>query len=498
MRSTVVFFMMILALQLRGQYYPDARRDYIWNFGYDDGPTHGGIIFDFNTSPMTVSYPDQEVDFVFTNASMCSPEGDLLFYTNGKQVANHNRVKMPHGDSLNYGFAYNYWDEFGYRIPYGAIALPYPGSPERYVIIHEKWCEDFNCGISELLATTVDMTLDGGLGDVTEKNFPVIVDSLDMGLLSACRHANGRDWWIIAQRQFYDWYYILLLSPQGINLWQLKKFSETRVRENLVNGSFVFSTNGTKIIKSSATYVSQNELMEILHFDRCYGNLIKYQEFYCGSNSGIAGKAVSPDSRYLYVTKGRELQQYDLEAQNIEATKHIIHYLPNTDHFSSCILAPDGKIYFQHSHNNLCMSVVNHPDLYGSTCDFQLNAVCLSRYSTFIPNFPHFRLGRIAGSECDTIPWMHTEDVYKEQFHLTVSPNPVHDMLTLDINGPFDAGEMEFSLYNLTGQQVKKYRIAPWQSILREPVNDLAEGVYTGVLIKNNRSAGRVKVVVVR
>jgi len=497
MRSFVIFFVMILALQVQGQYYPDARRDYIWNFGYDDGPLHGGIVFDFNTSPMTVSYPDQEVDLCETNASICSPEGDLLFYTNGKQVANRNRVKMPHGDSLNFGFLYDLWN-FGYGVYYGAISLPFPGSQERYVILHEKWCEDHYCGISELLATTVDMSLDGGLGDVVEKNIPVVVDSLDVGLLSACRHANGRDWWIIVQRQFFDWYYIFLLSPQGINLWNLKKFSEIRTRERLYGGGITFSPDGSLMIKSSAGLTNQNELVEIFQFDRCHGDFFKYQEFYCGDTSGIAGKAVSSNSRFLYITKRRELQQYDLQADNIEASRQIIHYLPNTDQFASCILAPDGKIYCLHSHANMCMSVVNCPDSSGSNCDFQLSAVCLNRYSTLFPNFPHFRLGRIAGSECDTIPWMHAENIHTEQFSLTVRPNPVIDMLTLDINGPFHPGEMEFRLFNTTGQQVRKYRIAPWQSILRESVNDLAEGVYTGVLIKNNRSAGIVKVVVVR
>jgi hypothetical protein len=40
------------------------------------------------------------------------------------------------------------------------------------------------------------MTLDNGLGAVVSKNNILFSDSLTMNLF-ACRHANGRDWWLM-------------------------------------------------------------------------------------------------------------------------------------------------------------------------------------------------------------------------------------------------------------------------------------------------------------
>ena len=41
-------------------------------------------------------------------------------------------------------------------------------------------------------------------------------DTLDFGKLSACRHANGRDWWIIVARYTFNEFHRFLLTPTGL------------------------------------------------------------------------------------------------------------------------------------------------------------------------------------------------------------------------------------------------------------------------------------------
>ncbi len=62
------------------------------------------------------------------------------------------------------------------------------------------------------------MNLNGGLGGVPlgQKNQIAINDTLMPGM-AACKHANGRDWWIIAFKDNSDIVYKFLLSPTGIS-----------------------------------------------------------------------------------------------------------------------------------------------------------------------------------------------------------------------------------------------------------------------------------------
>ena len=58
------------------------------------------------------------------------------------------------------------------------------------------------------------MTKDGGLGavDSTQKYIVAIQDTMNGGI-AACRHANGRDWWVVAQKHDTDTIYKILFSP---------------------------------------------------------------------------------------------------------------------------------------------------------------------------------------------------------------------------------------------------------------------------------------------
>ncbi|MEZ5067451.1 MAG: hypothetical protein R2847_02750 [Bacteroidia bacterium] len=59
------------------------------------------------------------------------------------------------------------------------------------------------------------MSLDSGRGAVTAKNQIAFSDSLISGI-SACKHANGRDWWVAVLKDSSDIIYTLLLTPNGI------------------------------------------------------------------------------------------------------------------------------------------------------------------------------------------------------------------------------------------------------------------------------------------
>ena len=50
---------------------------------------------------------------------------------------------------------------------------------------------------TEIYYSVIDISLNGGLGEVISKNNIALTGLFGWGL-SACKHANGRDWWVFA------------------------------------------------------------------------------------------------------------------------------------------------------------------------------------------------------------------------------------------------------------------------------------------------------------
>ena len=65
-------------------------------------------------------------------------------------------------------------------------------------------------------------------------------------------------------------------------------------------------------------------------------------------------------------------------------------------------LAPDGKIYSCATNGVNYLHVIHSPD--EENCQYQQHGIKLPKYNGFsVPNFPHYRLGPLDGSSCDTL-----------------------------------------------------------------------------------------------
>ncbi len=122
------------------------------------------------------------------------------------------------------------------------------------------------------------------------------------------------------------------------------------------------------------------------------------------------GVGFSPNSKYLYFNTNTTLLQYDLEAEDIEASKdtiavydgYISTFLPTT--FFLQQLAPDGKIYLSCTNTVDVLHVIHNPDEAGQACNMEQHGTQLPTLNLFsIPNFPNYRLGPLDGSPCDTL-----------------------------------------------------------------------------------------------
>jgi hypothetical protein len=149
----------------------------------------------------------------------------------------------------------------------------------------------------DLRYSLVDMSANNGAGKVVEQKKVIINQRLDYGKIRACRHANGRDWWILVNKFVDNAYYRLLLDPQGL---QLDGLQEIGTISELGLGQAVFSPDGNWYARINPIKYAEPYYLDIFRFDRCSGMLYDPVQYLIDFANTIAGLAISQDSRYLY------------------------------------------------------------------------------------------------------------------------------------------------------------------------------------------------------
>lgn len=426
------------------------KHDYIWKTGYGNAPNSvwsGGVDIDFNVSPPDTSWIHRRIDFLNNSATVCDAQGNFLFSSNGCVIAGGDDLNLINGDSLNPGY---YFNEFcdttsGYSTGYPTVQdiffLPHPADTNLYYLIHAGigyWepPQGFGGMNEHLYYTLLDKRLDNGRGDVVLKNQVIVHDTMSMSSISAVRHANGEDWWIITNQQRSDNYIFVRLNAEGFyesHRQEIGGFNQ----EDGQSGQNNFSPDGNWF----ARFGRINGL--ILHrFNRCEGSLHEplYDEVPMAQDSSIStgGVVFSPNSRMLYLVTNLWIDQYDLWADDIIGSKMRVatwdgtlvppsnaaaaFYLPQ--------LGPDGKIYISCINTVSYLHVIENPNERGFACDInQLGLVLPAFNGLLIPYFPNYRLGPLEPGGCDSL-LTGTREVRLEE-ELLLYPNPGNGWIQL-------------------------------------------------------------------
>jgi PKD repeat protein len=389
------------------------KHDYVWLMGYDTSlivPGGDGLVMDFNETPVFIYYEQRDMNFQRTNASICDTAGNLLFYTNGIYIANAQHEPMENGEGLNPGQLTSDFAQYGQPVPQAALILPLPESDSIFLLIHlnREYTGVVNPSTitEELFYSKIDISANNGDGKVLEKNQLILNDTLDSGKLTTVRHANGRDWWLLVQKYDTNLFYRFLITPEGII-----QMSFQQIGDNLYSGlgQSVFSPDGSKYVHFTTKNIALGQFVNIFNFDRCTGLLSDPRYVTYNDTAWAGGVAVSPNSRYLYVSSYLYVYQFDLQAEDIAASKDTVavydgFQAPFPTRFFMAQLAPDGKIYLNATNGVNILHVIHDPDQPGAACNFEQHGVQLPTYNAFsLPNFPNYRLGPLEGSLCDTL-----------------------------------------------------------------------------------------------
>ncbi len=447
----------------------------------------GRLFFDSTSYQYQTEY--RKMSFDGTQGNICDAQGNFLMSSNGVWIANANNDTMLNGSGLNPGYFVNSWPN-GLLITNGNLFLPTPGDSSSVTLFHQTEVNSTstNCNLSY---SQIDMTLDGGLGGVVSKNNIIINDSLTWGI-TACKHANGRDWWIIAMKDSSDTVKVVLFTPNGvekIESYALNFFPRTYK----VVSQICFSRSGN--LFAYHTYdnaVDRNSSIILVDFDRCSGTFSNTRSIPITYGSYLWGVIFSPNSQYLYTNSANYIYQINISNLSIDTVAvydGFSYPIPSAaTTFMHEYLAANGKIYLTTGNGTQHLHEINFPDSAGLACDVQQHAVSLGVWNfRSAPNHPNYNLGPVVGSVCDTLGVGLQE--MQHDFHFGISPNPVVDgRFKITYLLPQNkAGRLD--VYSLTGQRVYSQPLPPWSTLQFIQLPDVASGIYTAVISSDKERA---------
>ncbi|MFN0173941.1 MAG: PKD domain-containing protein [Saprospiraceae bacterium] len=389
------------------------KHDFNWILGTpnNSNPYIGGNLIDFGHGNLLIQDRDLPVDMWYP--SIISDEsGRLEFYANGCKIFNREDILLENGDEINAGDIYeSYCNDPGSSVGYpsyqGHLLLPYPDHPNQYFYFH-TWVDDVYLA-RKLLYSLVDMNANGGLGKVEAKNQLILEDTLSWAI-TATRHANGRDWWIVTARDTSSLYYVIKLDNGGVHTPNIQIPDSSWIPGHVVALSNVFSSDGSKFVRFGG---DSPTAFRMYHFDRCNGQFydpvtIHLPDTICYGPWGC----FSPNSRFLYVqNNGDKLYQFDTWASDINASIQLVGIYDGfkgmyglSTRFNSLTLGPDQRIYMSCRSGVNFVHTIHHPDEPGLQCDFRQHDLELfSPYPFYLSNMPFYRLYNLQGSSCDSL-----------------------------------------------------------------------------------------------
>ncbi|HMQ97313.1 MAG TPA: T9SS type A sorting domain-containing protein, partial [Candidatus Nanoperiomorbaceae bacterium] len=472
--------------------------DYNWFLGYDYDLSIEGIegsYMNFHETPPVIS-PIVLGGIMGPSSAVISDSlGVLQFYTDGCHIYNPAHQIMENGDTINPGEVFDIQcdsDALGYTAgTQSCLILPDPGHARRYYLFHKHisyvYDSIFDVVSDTLFYSLVDMSFNGGLGRVVEKNVPLLWTPLTYGQLTAVKHANGRDWWIVNGGDQNNTYYKFLLDAEGVQTIPFQVIGNEASFNGSGGGQACFSPDGRYYARHSAP-----DGVFLFDFDRQTGMFSNFQHLMAPTQSFRAGIAFSPSSRFLYACTRDTIYQFDLEAPDIGHSRMVVAAFDGFQDFFNVTffnaqLAPDCKIYINSFSGVSYLHVIHQPDDPGLDCQVEQHAVQLPyRYARGMPFYPNYRLGPLVSGQVPDPPCYGQVDMTSTEetapaphapMEVRLYPNPARDVVVLEWPQPLEQ-EVAVSVYDLYGRLRLEKRLEAGKNTLVLETTSLENGVF--------------------
>lgn len=334
--------------------------------------------------------------------------GELLFYTNGRNIWDRQHQLMPGSNEFP--------DPCHSAISQPTLIVPVPGNEHLYYVFSIRFsppADVYNCTFGyidgnsitdyscEVRYSVVDMRQNAGMGDIVATGKNALLQKNTTEKITAVPHSNGRDYWLLTHEWNSDAFYVYLISAAGIAPPLVQRIGSEhksslyagRISNSEISGMMKASPDGTKL--ACAVNFETERPFDLFNFDPTTGVLSHYVSL--GNLEAQYGVSFSPDNSKLYVSclnpRGTPykdvIRQYNLAAGSREAViasgKSIIQGNPNTNiaphqlgtSYYDLQIGLDGKIYGTSYHvysssyvaGGKTMLVIGKPNEPGFNCE---------------------------------------------------------------------------------------------------------------------------------
>lgn len=380
-------------------------------------------------------------------STISDADGNLLFYTDGRNVWDRNHVLMPNGN-YNMGTGLN-GDPSSTQ---SGIIVPKKDSPDIYYIFtvdephHDNATsypnqftgiysdtqdsvpsadDGFNNGLNYSIVDLSITGANGSIGDVTTRNVhlvtynPANIEELKFKCsekITAVKNGDGTGYWVIAH--FTNKFYAFAVSATGVNETPVVTEIAPLVplggyRRNAI-GCIKVSPSGDKLAIAHQQFGLFPGLAEptgavyLYDFNNVTGVLSSPVQIM--NNISPYGVEFSPQGKKLYVSYSNEpssgngfINQYDLLAGNIPASAFTVGF---TSQAGTLQLGPNGKIYRAVISSSF-LDVIAAPEEDGALCNFQpssqfISGTCVFGLPPFITSF--FSANILIANKCEGQP----------------------------------------------------------------------------------------------
>jgi gliding motility-associated-like protein len=350
-----------------------------WIFGYGARVNFSG--------PVPVGSSNAAINSNESTASVSDPStGQLLFYTDGIKVWNANNQVMPNGSNLLGGF-YNSCTQ-------GALIVPFPEDNQRFYLftLEELEAQSVNpLADNGLRYSIVDMTLNGGLGDVqvATMNTPLATDLTEKLIVIRSNEILG--FWVIAHKKNVNEFLAWKIDACGVSaqpvistVGSIFAISPFFGATEAWAGAMDASPDGNRI----GMPVDWSDRLEFFDFNKTTGVVSNPITVNVTDDSTPPflrkyGACFSPDGSKFYYTNINSVYQLNLGTYTSAAiaSSNTLIYSPTLEPNNyPCFQieqAPNNKLYVAIG-NTGRLDEISNPNAPGLSCGYVVNAVNLA------------------------------------------------------------------------------------------------------------------------
>ena len=415
-------------------------------------------------------------------------EGKLILMCNGAKLYNKFGSIIENGDRIIDTQLYNFYNGTNVISQSSIIVLPFDSQIYNVftpTISDSSW--NLTTDRYDLMYLhQVDMKANNDSGKVIVKKKTVTkkVYYSRVGM-SACRHANGKDWWLVKQGADTNIIYTFKVSKDSIIGPFVQGFPLPKYNKFDRSGQMCFNQEATKI----ANVQEQPNQLFLADFNRCDGQITNHKVYNIPAlliDSAVSDTALerlpsglcfSPNGLFLYVLMRSKVFQLDLLEPDSTLAWYLVSSIDTTwnqfNYFYTAQLGPDNKIYIGHwNATNITWNIIENPNSKGIACNWCNRCLRFPSYgATTPPNTINYNLGA-SPTLCHPLD---TGNIKIDSMQLYASYQNISNQLTISIAKNI---EKKLTVFSAQGALVYSQAINVGAVKVNIDASSWARGVY--------------------